>query len=263
MLAAATKKYIYYSISLHALLLLILVLRFEYSSPNFVIENTDKHDVISAVVLGDVEKSKILPKAEIKPTPPSLPPEPKPIIAKAKEEQIKKEVIALKKPKEKLKTDLFAKELLADIQQQKNKQKKLNQKQLKAQFAKTLQEQAEQSLRQQLLHEAIKLSATASKQSQGIVNKYKALIVQAISTHWIIPSQSKKNIYCELMIRLAPGGHVIDVQIIKKSGDAALDSSARAAVLKASPLPVPKESAAFAPFHQFALKVKPENFIQG
>jgi colicin import membrane protein len=37
-----------------------------------------------------------------------------------------------------------------------------------------------------------------------------------------------------------------------------LDRSARAAVFKASPLPVPKEPDAFEAFRQFILKVKPE-----
>jgi colicin import membrane protein len=63
------------------------------------------------------------------------------------------------------------------------------------------------------------------------------------------------------MIRLAPGGEVLQVSITKTSGDPSLDSSARAAVLKASPLPVPNDPALFAAFRQFALKVKPENIL--
>jgi colicin import membrane protein len=116
-------------------------------------------------------------------------------------------------------------------------------------------------LRQPLFNEDIKLKGAQSKQASGEVNKYKALILQAISEHWIIPTQSDKRLFCELMIRVAPGGLVLDVQITKSSGDPALDSSARAAVLKSSPLPVPSEPAAFNAFRQFALKVKPENIL--
>jgi colicin import membrane protein len=54
---------------------------------------------------------------------------------------------------------------------------------------------------------------------------------------------------------------VLDVQVTKTSGDPSLDSSARAAVLKASPLPVPSNPDEFDSFRQFALKVKPENIM--
>jgi colicin import membrane protein len=95
-----------------------------------------------------------------------------------------------------------------------------------------------------------------------VINKYKALILQAISEHWIIPTQVNKKLSCELMIRLAPSGNVLDVQVTKTSGDPSLDSSARAAVLKASPLPVPSKGSEFEPFRQFVLKVKPENILK-
>ena len=268
------KKYFIVSIVFHVVLIFALILGFDYTSPLPVFENTNKNDVISAVILGDTADSKILPQAsppkpvEIKPI--ETKPEVKPITQKTiTPPKIKKDVIALevkkktiqKKILKPLPKDIFAKDLLADIKNQHDKQKKIKQKQLKTQFEKTLQEQAEKSLRQQLLNEEIKLQGKQSRQAQGEVNKFKALILQVISDHWIIPTQANKKLYCELMIRLAPGGMVLDVQITKTSGDPSLDSSARAAVLKASPLPVPKDPAAFEAFRQFVLKVKPENII--
>ena len=113
-----------------------------------------------------------------------------------------------------------------------------------------------------MLDEEIKLQGQQTRESQGEVNKYKALIIQAISENWIIPPAANKKLFCELMIRIAPGGMVLDVQVTKSSGDPALDSSARSAVLKSSPLPVPKDADAFESFRQFVLKVKPENVIQ-
>jgi colicin import membrane protein len=274
-----SKRYFYISIVFHVGVLLLLILGFDYSSPMPVFENTNKNDVISAVILGDTAQSKVLPQQqptpkpvqkEVKPTPtPPVETRPQPI----DQAQVDKEVIALKKADDKKKLaqqqalealkqrKLFAKDLLADIRKQSNRQKKIKQKQLQAQFQKTLREQAEQSLRQQLLNEEIKLQGTQSRQSQGVVNKYKALILQAISEHWIVPTQANKKLYSELMVRLAPGGMVLDVQVTKTSGDPSLDSSARAAVLKASPLPVPAGATDFEPFRQFVLKVKPENVL--
>jgi colicin import membrane protein len=254
---------------LHLIILLLFILGFDHTSSLPVFENTNKNDVISAVVLGDTDKSKILPKqitAEQFVQPSKEIPQSQP-----KLQTIEKEVIALKKPDkkklaekkmlEKMKTQtIFGKDLLADIKKQTNKQK-IKQKKLQKQLQKKLHEQAEKSLRQQLLNEEIKLQGTQLRQAQGEVNKYKALILQAISEHWIIPTQANKHLYCELMIRTAPGGMVLDVQVTKTSGDPSLDSSARAAVLKASPLPVPSNPDAFQAFRQFVLKVKPENIL--
>lgn len=265
------RKYVVISILCHFILLLLLILGFDFSAPLPVLENRNKADIINAVVLGDSPKSKILPHS---PSPPPTTPKQQPIAKEAREEQAKKEIIALKaaqkkkleeekKLAEKNKRELITKDLLADIEKLDQKQKQLKQKQLQSHFQKTLEEQAEKSLRQELLNEEIKLQSKLSKQAQGEVNKYKALILQAISENWLIPAQVNKKLYCELMIRLATDGVVLDVQITKTSGDPSLDSSARAAVLKASPLPVPADSTAFQAFKQFVLKVKPENILAG
>jgi colicin import membrane protein len=281
MLANHKLHYVFVSASAHIIIFLILVLGLDFSTPLAVLENTNKNDIISAVVLGDSAKSRILPQqtpaaaAVKKPEPKtsSKPVPPPPQVMKkqaAKNPTVDKEAIALKAAKKQ--RELFANDLLADIQkqnkkkqqqtQQQKQKKKQQQKQLQAQFAKTLQQQSEQSLRQQLMNEDIALKGMQSRQAQGEVNKYKALILQAISEQWIVPLQANKKLMCELMIRLAPGGMVLDVQVTKSSGDPSLDSSARAAVLKASPLPVPKDLSMFEPFRQFVLKVKPENILE-
>lgn len=259
------KPYFIASFSAHVLVLLAFILSYEFSEPMVVVENTNQHDVISAVVLGDTAKSKILPHETPQPTPPTpqakvTPPAPAP--------KVDEKAIALKvdktppKPKlKKLSPDIFGKDLLADVAQQAKKVKAKNQKQLATKFEKLLKQQAEQSLRDHLLDDNIKLQGQESHLSQGVVNKYKALIIQAISEKWLVPPQANKKLSSELLIRLAPGGVVLDVSITKSSGDPALDSSARAAVLKASPLPVPPDSGAFESFRQFVLKVKPENVM--
>lgn len=266
------RKFIIHSLVAHVVILLLLVLGFDNNASHPVFENTNQHDVISAVVLGDTAKSKILPKQNA--------PEPEPIkeivkkelpVKSAEPTPMQKDVVALTKPDKKKiaaqkalealkKPSFFGKDLLNDIKKQKKIVQK-EQKNLQSKFQKTLRDQSEKSLRQQLLNEEIKLQGTESRQSQGEVNKYKALILQAISQHWIIPTQANKHLYCELMIRTAPGGMVLDVQVTKSSGDPSLDSSARAAVLKASPLPVPADANDFDAFRQFVLKVKPENIL--
>jgi colicin import membrane protein len=262
------KKYFVFSLIFHVIILFALIFSFNFAVPLPVIQNTNQKDVISAVLLGDVEQSKILPKQSTPPPPivqskNNPPSKPQPVIEKkAIILQVdKKKTVAKKILQQKWQQDLLAKNLLDDITKIKKQQKQVKQKQLQKQFQKHLREQAEKSLRQQLLNEEIKLKSTEARQSQGEINKYKALILQAISENWLVPPQADKSLYCELMIRVAPGGMVLDVEVTKTSGDPALDRSARAAVLKASPLPVPTEPNAFDAFRQFVLKVKPENIM--
>ncbi len=261
-----TQKYIIISVCLHIAVLFIFIFNLSMISRTPVLVNTNKQEVISAVVLGDLPQSKILPKETIAESQPQvkaplLPPKAPP--KKVETLPVKKDEIALKVVDKK--HELLADDLLADIEKQTQKQKKLakkiKQQQLQAKFEKMLRQQAEKSLRQELLNDEIKLKGMQSRQSQGEINQYKALVLQAISEQWIVPTQSNKKLYCELLIRLSAGGLVLDVQVTKSSGDLALDNSARAAVLKASPLPVPNKPEEFAAFRQFILKVKPENII--
>lgn len=286
-------KYLVTSLLLHAGILLAIVFEYHFASPLIVVENTNQHDVISAVVLGDTAKSKILPHEEAaKPKPVPVPkpkPEPKPepvkpiVKAEAKPPEPKKPEIKKVEPKvdpdaislkaqkklaekkaaqelKKKQQELLTKDLLADIKKQAEK-KPVKKPDLQAKFAKMLKEQSEASLRQNLLDEEIKLKGKTARFSQGVVDKYKALIIQSIGEHWLVPLQADRSLTSELMIRLGPGGVVLDVKITRSSGDPSLDSSARAAVLKSSPLPVPNKPEEFEPFRQFVLKVKPENVI--
>lgn len=243
---------LYFVVSLvaHLGVLLIFICGYEFYSPIPVFENTNKNDVISAVVLGDSVQSKLLTQPQT-----ALADAAK-LLAAEKQKLAEQKAQAEKKQREQL-----AKEMLADISKLEHKQKQVKQKQLQSHFKKTLQQQTEASMRQQLLDEDVKLQAKQSREAQGQVNKFKALILQAISEHWLVPPEANKKLSCELMIRLAPGGMVLDVQVTKTSGDPALDSSARAAVLKASPLPVPADTNAFELFRHFILKVKPENIL--
>ncbi len=230
-----------YSLSLHITVLLLMIVSFEFSSTMPVVESSNKNiEIINAIALNQ-------PPTQLKFNPQPPQPKPKPIHAQQKKlvpVQPKKNTIAI-----------------AHKKQKKLRQEKIKQKAVEAAFAKELKELNAKSLQQQMLREKKRIADVRSQQVSGEVNKYKALILQAISQRWLIPPGVNKKLFSELLIRVAPGGVVLDVQIIKSSGDQALDRSARAAVFKASPLPVPKEADAFESFRQFVLKVKPENVL--
>lgn len=95
----------------------------------------------------------------------------------------------------------------------------------------------------------------------GLSDKYKAMIIQAISEQWIVPQNLPKNIKCVLSVRVAPGGVVLQVTVTKSSGNPVLDNSAVAAVNKASPLPVPTDPNLFDAFRTLTLTVKPDGSL--
>lgn len=116
--------------------------------------------------------------------------------------------------------------------------------------------QKELSKEQKALH---KVNVQASN---GVVDKYKAQIVQLIQSRWHI-NQVNAKIKCVYAIDIGPGGVVLSLKLIKSSGDAALDQSARTAIMQSSPLPVPNDPALFERFRQLRLTLSPQGFVRG
>lgn len=274
------RKLFFISLMLHTLVLGVLIMSFEFNSRSFVLENADKNNEIMNAVVMDTSKIQMphpspLPPPEVKEAPKKVkPPAPQPKqemkalpeVKKQVEPVVQKKTIAIPdKRKKQLQKDLIHKQLLEDLKKETELQKKTKQKDLEKAFEKELKAQAAKSLQQQLLKEKSRVAAVASaaetQKMRGIVDKYKALILQAIGQHWLVPNGVDKSLSSELMIRVAPGGMVLDVRLVRSSGDSGLDSSARKAVFKASPLPVPSDPEEFEPFRQFILKVKPENVL--
>jgi len=274
-----TNHSLWLSIGLHAVVLTLFIVSFELSARNFVLENSDnKTPVVNAFFANESKiqlpkptpyqppKPAPQPKRIIEPTPAPKPPvKVEREVKKIPEPVIQKKTIVIPDHKKQVQKDL-EKQLLADIEQVKKQKKKAKHKDLAKTFEKEFEKElkaasAAKSLEQQLLSEQSRLSSAQAQKMQGIIDKYKALILQSISQHWLVPSGVDKNLTTQLLIRIAPGGTVLDVQLVKSSGDDSLDRSARTAVLKASPLPVPTNTDEFEPFRQFILKVKPENVI--
>jgi colicin import membrane protein len=92
---------------------------------------------------------------------------------------------------------------------------------------------------------------------RGMIDQFRARILEAIRNQWIIPEGADPDSYCIFNIELKPDGVVNRVQLIRSSGNSALDRAAETAIHKASPLPVPKDPAAFATFQKFNLKMTP------
>jgi colicin import membrane protein len=104
-----------------------------------------------------------------------------------------------------------------------------------------LKSEREAALRRQL---ALEEEGEAVAQS-GVVDEYRALLVQTIERNWNRPPTAKAGLECTLYVTQATGGTVIDVKIGDCNADAAVRESVTNAVYRSSPLPAPRDSRAF------------------
>lgn len=264
---ARNEKYstsFFVSLLFHGLMLALLILSFSFSGRMPVVKNSEHTtQVINAMVMDmPLKSAPVTPRAL---PPPLAQPTPKAQDLPAKMAPVKPlppQAIAIStKKQKKLRQDKIAQALLFDIKKQTEQQKKLKQKALAAAFAKDMKQLAAKSLQHQMLQEQKRVAGARMQEVKGVVNKYQALILQTISQNWLIPPAVDKNLRAKLLIRLAPGGIVLDVKVVQSSGEESLDQSARMAVLKSSPLPVPADPDAFDSFRQFILKVSPKNVL--
>jgi colicin import membrane protein len=73
------------------------------------------------------------------------------------------------------------------------------------------------------------------------------VLMQRISMKWLRPPGVPSGLRVKLRIEIAETGKVERVEVAESSGNETFDTSARFAVLKASPLPLPSDPRAFVP----------------
>jgi colicin import membrane protein len=79
----------------------------------------------------------------------------------------------------------------------------------------------------------------------GVIDEYRALLVQTIQRNWIRPATAQPGLECTLYVTQATGGVVLEVKLGDCNGDAAVRDSVTNAVFKSSPLPAPRDARAF------------------
>lgn len=186
---------------------------------------------------------------------------------KTKQEALIKQQLA-----EEQKANLLAQHLAAEkatAEAEIKKELAQAQKNARVAQAQNLKQTLSNELAQNLNQESKDLKATnqhaaaISSATRGEIDKYKAMIVQAIAQEWIVPQNLADDLVCKILVNVAPDGVVMNATIIQSSGNALLDNSAKTAVLKASPLPVPKDSAIFENFRSLRLIVRPQGIVSG
>lgn len=111
--------------------------------------------------------------------------------------------------------------------------------------------------RQQAEEEAKQQRDIKAKQDQ--ITRYAGLMRNKIHQHWRQPLGFElRGLVCEIAVNLMPTGDVIHAAVTKSSGNLEFDRAAELAVFKASPLPMPPDSAVAKEFRQFTLTFDPE-----
>ncbi|MGM9454184.1 cell envelope integrity protein TolA [Legionella bozemanae] len=169
-----------------------------------------------------------------------------------------KRIEDLKKQKEELvKQQQLEAKKLADLNKKKMAEKAQAEKE-KAELAKVEAERKKQAEAAAAKQAQAAKNAERQARIAGEVDKYKALIVNAIGRNWILPENVDSSLSSQFRIRLAPDGMVLEVTLTRSSGDPLLDRSAQTAIYKASPLPVPADAETFNLFRDISLTVRPE-----
>ena len=114
-------------------------------------------------------------------------------------------------------------------------------------------EAAEEALQAQLAEE------TAQARAESALSQYIPYIQDKIQRNWLRPAGSPAGLSCLILVKLIPGGEVVDAKVVRSSGDPLFDRSVETAVLKASPLPLPEDAAMFKYFREINFNFNPDN----
>lgn len=100
----------------------------------------------------------------------------------------------------------------------------------------------------------------AAEAEASEMQSYASAIRSLLSQRWIIPAtaRNKESLSADVRIRLLPGGEVLDVNLVRSSGDRAFDDSAVTAVRSAGRLPVPSGALFNSQFRDFIVNFNPQ-----
>jgi colicin import membrane protein len=121
---------------------------------------------------------------------------------------------------------------------------------------------AESSLKEQLASEEkerVEAHARAEQAARAASERarFEALIHQKVDRNWVRLPSWTSDMQCVVRVRLNPTGEVIQVTVVRRSGNDAFDRSVENAVYKASPLPLPEDKGLFEHFRELELKFRP------
>lgn len=209
------------------------------------------------------------PRPEPKPEPKPEPPPPEPPKPKAEPPKPDPE-IALKAEREKKareqreKVERDKREKAERDQREKAEKEKAEKKraeQERKQQAEQMKREEDERVRQiqQAQAEAARARAAAAAARQKEFNEWVDRIRVKIRSRANVPDTVPKGTRVQVLIRILPGGEVLDISMQKRSGNVAYDNAIERAIRSASPLPVPPpNSELFPQFRELSLNFEHE-----
>jgi colicin import membrane protein len=196
-----------------------------------------------------------------KPEPPKPePPKPDPAIAE-KAERLKKEQQEKRERLEREKQEKLEKQKKEEAAKKKREQEEAAQKKREQEEAAKKKREEEEKAREererQVAEQRAREEMARARQSEirGYVDKIKAKIRSRAN----IPDTVTGNPEPRFLIRVLPGGEVLDITLTKPSGNRAYDAAIERAIRSASPLPVPPaNSELFPQFRELNLDFRHE-----
>ncbi len=116
-----------------------------------------------------------------------------------------------------------------------------------------LQQYAE-NLRQS---EQARIRAEVSAATAAEVGRYTDMIRNKIRRNIVMPPDVPESVTSEFKVTLLPAGMVLDVVLLKSSGNPAYDNAAERAIYKAQPLPLPADASMQKLFRELRLTIRP------
>jgi colicin import membrane protein len=135
------------------------------------------------------------------------------------------------------------------------------QKQLQEQVAqeqKALdQQRQERELRDLLARKQAEAERAQSAARAKALNEYIARIQAKVKSNWILPQDIQGNPEAIFLVVQLPTGEVLNIKLVKSSGNPAYDAAVERAILKSSPLPLPASRELFA--RELKLTFRPQD----
>ena len=110
---------------------------------------------------------------------------------------------------------------------------------------------------QRLQEEQARVRAEVDAATATQVVRYRDQIRNKIRRNIVMPPDVPESATAEFRVTLLPDGSVLEVRLLKSSGNAAYDTAAERAIYKAQPLPLPPDEGLKKIFRELRLTIRP------
>ena len=197
---------------------------------------------------------------EVKPEPPPKPPEVKPEPPKVDPEIALRAEREKKEREKRERLEREKRERLEKEKLEKKKEEEAKRKREQEEAARKKREDEKRRKEEEVARAAAERERAAQASArQAEVDRYKAAIQAKIRGRANVPDTVSGNPEVHVLIKILPGGEVLDIAITKRSGNPTYDTAIERGIRSASPLPVPPaNSELFPQFRELNLIIRHE-----